>query len=387
MDALLKSVEDFKAANDKRLKEIETKGFETSETKSVVEKANAEIERLNLEVKKIQTAMNRSGTGSESASENPALGEYKKAFVKYIRTGNDNGLKELQVKALSSGSDPDGGFFVLPEMATEIVKKVFESSPMRQAASVQAISSNTFEIIQDLDEVDAGWVDEYSARPETDTMQFKKIVIGCHEIYAQPKMSQHILDDAFVNVESLLAEKVAEKFARKESTAHIVGDGVNQPKGILSYTAGTGFDQIEQVISGAAAAITANGIIDLVTALNGAYRAGAAFMMKRVTVGSLRKLVDLQGQYLWQPALTAGNPDLLMGYPIIEADDFAVEGAGNLVAAFGNFKAGYQIVDRLGIRTLRDNLTAKPYILFYSLRRTGGAVKNFEAIKLLKCSA
>jgi len=207
---------------------------------------------------------------------------------------------------------------------------------------------------------------------------------------AKPKASQKLLDDAFVNVEAWLAEKVGEKFARTEATAFVSGDGVNKPRGILTYTAGDGFEMIEQIVSGAAADIsaanTADGLINLVMSLKAPYKAGAAFLMERATVKAVRKLKDTQGQYFWQPSLTAGNPDMIMGFPVYEADDMETIGANALPIAFGNFKVGYQIVDRFGIRTLRDPYSAKPYVEFYTTKRVGGGVKNFEAIKLLKCS-
>ena len=386
MDAVAKAFEDFKSLNEKRLKEIEAKGAESSETKAALEKANSEITKLGDEVKKTQTAMNRNNS-SASSEENPAMSEYKAGFNKFLRKGVEAGLSELQTKALSVGSDVDGGYLVLPEMSSEIIKKVYESSPMRQAASVQQISSDVFEIIQDLDEAAAAWVNEVGTRSDTATPVLKKIAIAVHEMYAFPKASQKLLDDAFINVEAWLGEKVADKFARTEATAFISGDGVNKPRGILTYAAGTGFEQIEQIVSGDADDVTADGIISLVTALKAPYKAGAAFMMKRATVGEIRKFKDVtSGQYLWQPALTAGNPDMLLGHPIFEADDMEAEAANSLSVAFGNFKAGYQIVDRFGIRVLRDPFSAKPYVGFYSTKRVGGAVKNFEAIKLLKCS-
>lgn len=385
MEELGKAVHDMREENEKRLSEIEKKGYSLSETQSALEKANKTIDLLQDEVKKIHTAMNRPGTLS-SGSETQELAEYKAAFRSYIKTGTEGNLKALQTKALSVGSDPDGGYLVLPQMSDEIVKKIFETSPVRQVASVQAISTDALEIIQDLDEADASWVGEVSARAETDTPQLKKIVIPAHEMYAKPKASQKILDDAFLNVEAWLAEKVADKFSRTEASAFVSGDGVNKPRGFLSYAAGTGFEQIEQVVTGDADDVTADGLIAVVTALKAFYKPGAAFMMKRATLGEIRKLKDLEGQYLWQPALSAGNPDLILGYPVYEADDMPAEAANALAVAFGNFRAGYQIVDRFGIRTLRDPYSSKPYVEFYTTKRVGGGVKNFEAIKLLKCS-
>jgi HK97 family phage major capsid protein len=385
LDAIGSAFEEFKKLNDQRLKAVESKGFAPADLVEKVEKANSEIEKLQGEVKAAQTALNRSGS-AQKQEENIEGKEAKAAFRKFMAKGAE-ALNAQEIKSLSVGNDPDGGYLVLPEMSSEIVKKIYESSPMRQLASVATISSDTFEVIEDLDEADASWVGEIAARSETDTPQIQKLIIPVHELYAKPKASQKVLDDAFVNVESWLAEKVADKFARSEATAFISGNGVGKPMGILSYASGTSFNQIEQVNSGAGAALTADGLISLVYSLKGAYKQGASFMMKRVTVSTIRKFKDVtSGQYLWQPGLQGGQPDLLLGHPIYEADDMPVEGSNNLAVAFGNFKAAYQIVDRFGIRVLRDPFSSKPYIEFYTTKRVGGAVKNFEAIKLQKCS-
>jgi len=386
VEMLEKAVADFRELNDKAQAESKKRGEESAEMKAQVEKANAEITKLQDEIKATNAALNRSARGEAAAQ---GMSDEQKArrdaFNKYIRKG-DGSLSDMEQKALSVGSDPDGGFLVLPEMSSEIVKKVFESSPVRAVASVQTISSDSFEILQDLDEAGAGWVGETAARSETTTPQFKKIVIAVHEIYAKPRATQKLLDDAFVNIEAWLAEKVSERFGRIEATAFVQGDGVNKPRGFMTFTAGTSFGQIEQVNSGSAAVITADGIINLKYSLKGAYAPGAVFMMKRATVASVRKLKDTTNQYLWQPSLQLGQPDMLLGHPIYEADDMAVEAANALPIAFGNFKAGYQIVDRFGIRTLRDPYSAKPNVEFYTTKRVGGDVKDFEAIKILKCS-
>jgi len=386
VEMLEKAVADFRELNDKAQAESKKRGEESAEMKAQVEKANAEITKLQDEIKATNAALNRSVRGEAANQEVSAEQKARRdAFNKYIRKG-DGSLSDMEQKALSVGSDPDGGFLVLPEMSSEIVKKVFESSPVRAVASVQTISSDSFEILQDLDEAGAGWVGETAARSETTTPQFKKIVIAVHEIYAKPRATQKLLDDAFVNIEAWLAEKVSERFGRIEATAFVQGDGVNKPRGFMTFTAGTSFGQIEQVNSGSAAVITADGIINLKYSLKGAYAPGAVFMMKRATVASVRKLKDTTNQYLWQPSLQLGQPDMLLGHPIYEADDMAVEAANALPIAFGNFKAGYQIVDRFGIRTLRDPYSAKPNVEFYTTKRVGGDVKDFEAIKILKCS-
>jgi HK97 family phage major capsid protein len=291
------------------------------------------------------------------------------------------------MKALSVDSDPDGGYLVRPEVSSEIVKKVFESSPVRELASVQTISSDALEIIEDLDEAASGWVGERQARSETDTPQIKKIVIPAHELYANPKASQKLLDDAQVNIESWLQEKVSSKFARDEATAFVTGNGVLKPMGFLSYAAGTGFNQVEQVNSGDANLVTDDGLLDLQGALKEDYQANATWLLKRSTLTAIRKLKDGDDNYVWQPGIANGVPSLILGKPYRLANDMPAVAANALSIAYGDFKMGYQIVDRVGIRVLRDPYTAKPYILFYTTKRVGGAVKNFEAIKIQKIAA
>lgn len=388
IDAVASAFEEFKKLNDKAINELKTKGFESAETKQQVERANAEIERLNTELKATQAAVQRAGTGAQNTEEkgDKESKARKDAFIKFARFGKE-GMNPEEIKALSTGSDPDGGYLVTPEMSSEIVKKVFETSPMRSLASVVSIASNQFEIIEDLGEFDASWVGETGSRSETNTSELKKLIIPVHEMYAKPKATQQMLDDAGLNVEAWIAEKVADKFARTEATAFISGNGVGKARGILTYASGTtGYNDLEQVVSGSSGAFAADGLMSLVYALKAPYKANAKFLMKRASVAAVRKLKDSQNQYLWAPGLEAGQPDLLLGFPIVEADDMEAIGANALAAAFGDFKAGYQIVDRIGIRTLRDPYSSKPYVEFYTTKRVGGGVKNFEAIKIHKLS-
>jgi HK97 family phage major capsid protein len=379
-EELGKAFEDFKKLNDDRIKK------NTSDLVEKTEKANAEITRLQEEIKAMQTAAARTqhggSQGDEKGQRDEKAAKYKEAFAKWAK----GQINDVELKAMSVDSDEDGGFLVTPEVSSEIVKKVFESSPMRQVASVQSISTDSLEILEDLDEVASGWVTETQARAATNTSKIKKIAIPVHELHASPTITQKLLDDANLNVEAWLQEKVASKFARDEATAFISGDGVGKPKGILTYSAGDGFGLLEQVNSGHASQITADGLISLQAALFEAYQGNASWMMKRATVAEVRKLKDSQNRYLWEPSLVPGTPDMLLGKAIYQAADMEATGANKLAVAYGDFRAGYQIVDRVGIRVLRDPYTAKPYVLFYTTKRVGGAVKNFQAIKIGKCA-
>lgn len=314
-----------------------------------------------------------------------AYGEYVAAHSAYIRSRKEN--PKIQA-ALSTGSDPDGGYMVPTERSARVIKKVYETSALRSFATVETISGKELIIPRDEGEFGYGWIGETEAPTETTTSQFGESKIAVHEMYAEPRATQQMLEDAGFDVEGWIDRKVGEKFGRVEATAFFTGTGVNKPRGLLTYAAGTSNGQIEQVVSGAAAAVTADGVYNLVFSLKDYYTANARFMMKRTTVRDVLKLKDGDGQYMWQMGdIKAGVPATLLGYQVVRAEDMPTVEASALAIAFGDFAAAYTIVDRLGITLLRDNLTAKPYVKFYNRRRVGGDVVNFEAVKLQKIAA
>lgn len=316
---------------------------------------------------------------------------YDRTYPMYLRR-DERGLdsmegKGFEAKALQIGSDPDGGYWVPRQMSARIITQVFESSPIRQIATVETISTDALEIPNDYGEVGAGWVGEQEARPETSTPPVGVMRIGVNEMYAMPKATQKLLEDATIDVEAWLADKIAQKFARLEATAFVLGSGVKQPRGLLSYPGGTtNPGTVEQIHGGDANLITADGLIKLTYSIKEPYMANARFLMQRASVALVMLLKDSQGRYLWQPALALGAPSSLLSYPITWAADMPAVAAGALPVAFGDFRQAYTVVDRLGISTLRDPFTAKPFVLFYTRRRVGGDVANFEAYKLLLIS-
>ena len=315
---------------------------------------------------------------------------YKTAQNAYLRKG-DQLLTPDEAKALSVGSDPDGGYVVDPDTSGRIIKKIFETSPVRQYASVQVISTDALEGLRDLDETTFGWVGETSSRVETSTPQLEKWRIAVHEMFAEPRATQKLVDDMAIDLEGWLADKVADKFARAENTAFVNGTGVDQPRGFLTYPAGTtNPGQVLQKTTGADGAFGADpdggdALINMIHALKSQYRNNGVFAMNRTTLGAVRLLKDSQGRMLWQPSLAAGMPSTLLGYPLASFEDmpdYTTTDAQAII--FADFAEFYQIVDRLGIRTLRDPYTAKPYIKYYSTKRVGGDVANFEAAVTLK---
>lgn len=390
-----KTFDAFKAVNDERLDKIEKTGYTDPELEAKVDKMNSALDSLAEKNEKIEASMARAqkdaliNSDVDTKGMTPEMKAYQKGYARYLRKGDIEGLAELEAKALSVGSDPDGGYTVRPEVSSEILKNITETTPMRQLARVISISSDSYEQPRRTSgAASGGWVGEVEARSETGSPTLGLLNIPAHEQYAEPHATQKLLDDSAINIEAWLAEEIAEAFRLTENTAFITGNGVAKPRGILTYAAGTGDDQIEQVVSGHATLVTADGLINLQDALKEGYQPNASWLMKRSTVSAIRKLKDATNeQYLWQPGLQAGTPDMLLGATITKGADMPTIGASALAIAYGDFRLGYKIVDRIGIRVLRDPYTSKPFIKFYSTKRTGGMVVLTEALKLQKISA
>jgi HK97 family phage major capsid protein len=318
---------------------------------------------------------------------------YKSAVEHYLREGKDAMTPE-EVKTLSVGSDPDGGYFVTPDMTGRAVKKIYETSPVRQIASAQTISVDTLEGIEDLGEAGAGYAGEQAQGSDTTTPQVGKWSIPVFWIDTEPKATQQVLDDAD-NVEAWLAGKVGNKLGRFENSEFI--NGTAKIRGFVGgYTAasdsgsGVTWGQIGYTATGVSGDFAATGsapgdaIHSIVGLLKNDYLDNAKFVTRRAVITKIRKLKDGQGNYLWQPSFVMGQPESLVGYPVVRAEDMPALAANSYSLAFGDFAQAYQIVDRMGIRVLRDPYTSKPFIKFYTTKRVGGGVVNFEAIKLLK---
>lgn len=391
--------EAFKQANDARLTGIEKK-FD-----DVVQ--NEKVDRINAEVTNLQTALDEAvkmiaalkigGAGDDKLT--PEKKAYATAFDRFFRKGVENGLNELAIKAsLKTDSDPDGGYTVPDQMEATIDRVLGTVSAMRGAARVISISASVYKKLVNQGGATSGWVGEREARTETNTPTLAALEFPAMELYAEPAATQTLLDDSSLNVEQWLADEVAIEFAEEEGAAFITGTGVNQPRGILSYDtvadASYAWGKLGFIVTGEAATFIAEDPVDpfinLVYALKQGYRNNASFMMNRASQALVRKFKDDQDNYMWTPPFQGGvqgpQPATFLGYPIIDDDNMSSVGANAFPVAFGDFRRGYLIVDRTGIRVLRDPYTSKPYVLFYTTKRVGGGVQNFEAIKLLKCS-
>jgi HK97 family phage major capsid protein len=316
--------------------------------------------------------------------------EYVKNFEQYLIKGSDrdgSGITPEQIKTLSVGVQPHGGYTVTPATGAKIIQTLYETSPIRQLAAVTSISTDSIEFPTDNDEAACGWVSETGNRPETATpdMGMKKIFV--HEMYAAPRATQQLLEDSAINIEQWLAGKVAEKFARTEATAFVSGDGQGKPMGFLSYADGTTPTTVEQVAMGAANALTADGFKNIKYAMKEQYHGNGTWLMNRTTVLAALLLKNGIGDYIWKNGISEDRADTIMGFPVRMAADMPIVAAGALAVALSDWSKSYQIVDRLGISVLRDPYTVVPFVKFYTRRRTGGDLRITEALKLGVISA
>lgn len=407
--------EEFKSTNDERMKQLQEKGSVDPILEEKLAKIDATIDKNQKQLDDFQLSMKRQpktvvdelgneidmeakarswitgvqGKNAPSDFGSEEMAAYKSAFGDFLRKG-DRLMGTDELKALSVGTDADGGYVVHPDLGGQVVTNTFETSAMRAYASTQVISTSELEGIYDNDEAAAGWVAETAARTTTDTPEIGRWSIPVHELYANPKATQKLLDDAEINIEAWLAGKVADKFARTENLAFVSGTGTAQPKGFLAYTAGTALiDQVQQINTGAAGAFLAapaggDVLITALYSLKDQFRANATWFLNRSSTAAVRKLKDSDGAYLWQAGIAAGQPATILGYPTASFEDMPNIAADSLSIAVGDMRSAYQIVDRMGMRVLRDPYSDKPYVSFYSTKRVGGAVVNGQAIKIIK---
>ena len=388
--------EEFKKTNDARLQaKADGKSVEAYEAK--LSKINEELSKigdLKSEFDALIKKLNRPGAAGEA---DPAKAEHKAAFGKFLRKGVDDGLGELQQKAYNITTDADGGYAVPEELDRDILELMRDISPMREVCNVITVGSSDYKKLANKGGTTGGWVDEDDARAATDSSQLAILTPFMGEVYAYPQATQQMLDDVFFNAEQFIEGECAMTFAQMEGAAFTTGDGTKKPKGFLAYTTALtadgarAFGTLQHIVSGAAADWAASNpqdkLLDVVYALKKGYRANARWMTSKAMLADVRKLKDVDGNYIWRPGLEAGQPDTLLGYGIAENEDMPAKAANALSIAFGDFKRGYTIVDRIGTRILRDPYTNKPFVGFYVTKRVGGFLADSNAIKLFKFSA
>ncbi|EPL7797869.1 phage major capsid protein [Citrobacter freundii] len=376
----------FKEKNDKRLEAVEQeKGKLAGEVETLNGKLS-ELDELKSALEEELKQVKRPAGGPQSK----AASEHKTAFIGFMRKGKDDGLRELERKALQVGVDEDGGYAVPEELDRTILNLLKDEVVMRQEATTITVGGANYKKLVNLGGTASGWVGETDSRPETDASKLGQIEPFMGEIYGNPQATQTMLDDAFFNVEDWINSELAIEFAEQEEIAFTSGNGTKKPKGFLAYASTLdpdktrAFGTLQHILSGATAGVTADAIIKLVYTLRKVHRNGAKFMMNNNSLFAIRILKDSEGNYLWRPGLELGQPSSLAGYGVAENEQMPDIAADAKAIAFGNFKRGYTIVDRIGTRILRDPYTKKPFVGFYTTKRTGGMLVDSQAIKLLQ---
>jgi HK97 family phage major capsid protein len=356
------------------------------------DEADKAIAALRGEVDEVKGRLDRIGRATRAPLAGAETSLEVKGFVDgYLRQG-----RESEVKSMQGGVPADGGYAVPREIDAAIARQMSEVSPIRRIAQVVQVGSAGYRKLVTVGGTASGWVSETAARPETDTPSFAEIAPPTGELYANPAASQAMLDDAAFDLEAWLASEIATEFARAEGAAFVNGNGTNRPKGFLAAPSSAALDAtrpfgtLQYLGTGDAAGLgdaIELALIDLVHSLKAGYRQGASWVMNSATLAEVRKLRTSDGAFLWQPGLVDGQPDRLLGYPLIEAEDMPDVAAGAFPIAFGNFRAGYLIAERSATAILRDPFTNKPFVHFYATKRVGGQVLDSAAIKLLKVEA
>lgn len=395
-DEFMTSFTAFREANDERLKQVEKHIGGDVLISEKVERINRALDDQKQALDHMVLKQARPSLSGQNASGYSANHiEHKHAFDTYVRRGDETTLRSLEAKAHSYGSGPDGGYLVPSELETEIGRRLSVLSPIRGISSVRQVSGAVLKKPFSVSGPAVGWVGETDARPQTASAKLAELQFSTMEIYAMPAATSSLLDDAAVDVEQWISAEVETAFAEQEGQAFVKGDGVNKPRGFLNYDSVSEtlwqWGKLGHVATGTAGGLPATDpsdvLIELIYALKAGYRQNAHFVMNRKSQATLRKLKDKDGNYLWQPPATIGDKASFMGFGLVEAEDMPDIATDKTAIAFGDFARGYLVVDRVGIRILRDPYSAKPYVLFYTTKRVGGGIQDFDAIKLLKFSA
>ncbi|MEM1381291.1 MAG: phage major capsid protein [Pseudomonadota bacterium] len=374
---LLHTFEVFKAENDARLAAVEKKG-------AADPLYDDKLKRLESTINEQKAALDRLAVGA--LRQNFEVGdapEQKQAFDTYMRAGIISAPEE---KSLSGSNDADGGYTVPTAIEATIDRALTEVSPFRSFCTVRHISTSTYRLAVNEADYATGWVGETDARPETATPSIASIEFKTGEIYAMPAATPQLLEDSAVDIEAWIASEVRGTFAAAETDAFVNGDGNNKPLGFLQAPNAADASRTATEIGTTTGTVSGDSLIELVYTLDAQYRANGRFIVNRRTAETIRKLKDTAGNYLWNPGISAGQPATLLGYEVSEVEAMPDAGAGDFAVAFGDFGAGYLIVDRRGVQVLRDPFSAKPYVLFYTTKRVGGGVQDHAAIKLMATS-
>ena len=397
VETLGSAFDEFKKTNDERLASLESKQSvdplvetklaniekELDKYEAVnqqLTKAQAEQKNLEERVNSFETMMKRPTSGAKTEEVDLAI----KSFDKFLRKGKES-LDDLEIKALSVSNDTSGGFLAPEEYVRELIKTITESSPVRTIARVRSTAQKSIKMPSRTATFTAQWVAENGTRSETTGYTTNLEEIPTHELYALQDISEQELEDSVFDLESEMRQEFATQFAKAEGESFITGNSVGKPEGILTNS------DVASTNSGASAALTGDGLIQLVHDIKTDYGRNGSFMFNRSTLASIRKLKDSAGQYVFQAGmmLTAGVPNTILGYPYLEAPDMPDVSAGTKPVVFGDFRRGYLIVDRVALSVLRDPFTqaTSGNVRYYARRRVGGQVILAEALRKQNISA
>jgi len=367
------------AANEEKLAKIEAKLDSYEEMNQKLTTAEANAEQIKEQVSKIETMVTRPDSGFESKQ----VDEYLNAFDRYCRKGLE-GLQPDEKKALTVSNDSTGGYLAPPEYVRELLKTVTEISPIRSIARVRSTGARSIQVPKRDGQFAAQWVSESGTRSETTGWTVGLEEIPAHEMYALVDISEQDLEDTVFDLEAEMQSEFAEQFAKAEGTAFVSGDSVGKPHGFMDHSG------VGHVVSGDANEITADGLISLVHNVKSDYSKNGTFVFNRTSLAKIRKLKDTAGQYVFQAgmSLQGGVTNTILGMPYVEATDMPSEGTNTFPVAYGDFRRGYMIVDRVNLAVLRDPFTQATTgnVRYIARKRVGGQVIQKEAISKLKCS-
>lgn len=394
-DARVKAIAETQAANQKALQEVLESSTKTkAEKDEAVAKINAEFVSLRKEMTEIEKKANRPKADGGKQEDTPEQAEYRKAFSTYIRTGegDSRSLKEMGRKAMNSGSDPDGGYLVLPDMDMTIDRVVGVIGVMARLADTVTIGTQKWEKMVKTSGMAMRRVANGATGGETTEPKYAQVGIEVFPAEVEPWVFNEMLEDSRVNLEADLSDEAGVGFAEGANAEYITGTGVIGARGITAYNnvvnSSYAWGSVGYIRSGKSAAFMsvapADRVIALQHALKAQYRPGAVWLTNDTTLGVMRQMKDGSGAYyLWQPDPAAAFGGRFLGAPVEVDDNMPALGAGSYSLAYGNFKRAYKIVNRSGTTLIRDNITQKGQTKFNFRRRFGGGIVNYEALKLM----
>jgi HK97 family phage major capsid protein len=385
----MRAFESYKETNDERLAQVEQRIGADVLTTEKMDRISSAMDDQKRKLDQLMVKASRPVLGEKSLllTDN----EHKTAFNAYIRRGEELGLRQVEQKAMSQSSDPDGGYLLPDELDQQIGRRLADLSPIRSIASVRQVTGSVLKKPFSQNGMAVGWVGETDARPQTTNAQLVELQFPTMELYAMPAATSSLLEDSAIDIDTWIMSEIEAAFAEQEGAAFVSGDGVNKPSGFLNAPqvddASWSWGNLGYIATGTDGGFgddPSDRLVDAIYSLKSGYRQNAKFVMNRQTQGTIRQFKDADGNYMWQPPAAPGQQAMLHGFPVVEAEDMPDIASDSVSIAFGDFERGYLVVDRQGVSVLRDPYSAKPYVLFYTTKRVGGGVQNYEALKLIK---